>query len=68
MVRAAGLNMERTFALWKMFTVQGDRSKMKKARTKVAAANMCNALENKRKRHLRAGVRPLAKGVANTKT
>jgi hypothetical protein len=50
-----------------MRVVASDRIKIAKTRVKVAAINIFNALENKRRRHLRSGVRPLAKGVANTK-
>jgi hypothetical protein len=37
---------------------------MRLAKRNLAAQNIGNAIEKKRKSHLRAGIRPLAAGVA----
>jgi hypothetical protein len=67
MLRALGVNLERAFVLWRMFYLQADKAAAKAAKRNVSAANLGNVLDKKRRNHLRAGVRPLAKGVANTK-
>jgi len=37
MVRAAGVNFERAWALWKMYVLQADRSRMKLAKRNLGA-------------------------------
>ena len=68
MIRACGLNMDRAWLSWRMWHLSKDRDAAFRARKKVAATNLGNVLEKKRKTHLRSGVRPLARGVAHTKT
>ena len=68
MLRAAGLNMDRAWLSWRMRHLSKDRDAAMRARKKVAASNLANRLEKKRMSHLRSGVRPLARGVAHTKT
>ena len=67
MIRAAGLNCGNAFVLWRMWHLARDKNANLRARKKVAAANLGDRLDNKRKKHLRSGLKPLAKGVANTK-
>jgi hypothetical protein len=50
-----------------MYHLQVDRSRAKLARRNVAAANMGEILDKKRRKHLKAGLKPLADGVAHTK-
>jgi hypothetical protein len=64
MIRAAGANVGTAFLSWKMWVLQGDRAKMKLQKRNLAAKNIEAVLEKKRKRHMRAVVRPLAAGVA----
>ena len=68
MLRAVGLNMDRAWLSWRMRHLSKDRDAAMRARKKVAASNLANRLEKKRMSHLRSGVRPLARGVAHTKT
>jgi hypothetical protein len=51
-----------------MWHLSKDRDAAFRARKKVAAGNLGNILAKKRNNHLRSGVRPLARGVAHTKT
>jgi hypothetical protein len=67
MIRAAGMNVERAWLAWRMFHLGKDRDAANVARKKVAAANLGNCIDKKRKNHLRSGLKPLAKGVANTR-
>jgi len=67
MIRAAGVNFERAFLRWRMFTLEADRSAAKRAKKNNATLHMANVLDKKRKNHLRSGVKPLANGVAHTK-
>ena len=64
MLRAAGTNLERAWIRWRMQHLSGDRNRMAVAKRNLAAGNIGNCLEKKRRNHLRAGVRPLANGVA----
>ena len=64
MIRAAGANVGTAFLSWKMWILQGDRVKMKLQKRNLAAKNIEAVLEKKRKRHMRAVIRPLAAGVA----
>jgi hypothetical protein len=68
MIRAAGLNLERAWLAWKMQHICGDRNRLAMAKRNVAAANLVNAIDKKRKNLLRAGHRRLADGVALTNT
>jgi hypothetical protein len=67
MLRAAGVNVERAFLRWKMNHLSQDRDRIKQARRDIAAANLGNAIDKKRKNHLRSGLRPIAHDVAQTK-
>jgi hypothetical protein len=67
MIRAAGMNLDRAWIAWKMFHLSKDRNAAAKARKKVAAANLGNTIDKKRRKNLRSGLKPLAKGVANTR-
>jgi hypothetical protein len=67
MIRAAGLNLERAWLCWRMFHLSKDKKAAEKARKNVAAANLGNTIDKKRRKNLRAGLKPLAKGVANTR-
>jgi hypothetical protein len=67
MLRAAGVNLERAFLSWKMDTYQADRKKMALAKRNLAAGNIGNAIDVLWKRRLRAGLKVLAAGVAETK-
>jgi len=68
MLRAAGANLNTAWLSWKMATMMGNSAKMALAKRNLAAKNIADVLDKKRKRHLRSGVRPLADGVASTKT
>ena len=68
MIRACGLNLTSAWLSWRMWHLSKDRDAAMRARKKVASSNLGNILEKKRKSHLRSGVRPLARGVAHTKT
>jgi hypothetical protein len=67
MIRAAGANTGTAFLAWKMWVLSSDRVKMKQQKRNMAAKNIGDVLEKKRKRHLRSVIRPLASGVAQTK-
>ena len=67
MLRAAGINLERSWLTWKMNHLTEDRDRVKKSRRDIAAANLGNALDKKRKQQLRSGLKPIAKDVADTK-
>ncbi|MEE4248200.1 MAG: hypothetical protein V2I33_22655, partial [Kangiellaceae bacterium] len=67
MIRAAGLNLERAWLAWRMFHLGKDKKAADKARKNVAAANLANTIDKKRRKNLRSGLKPLAKGVANTR-
>jgi hypothetical protein len=67
MIRAAGMNLERAWLAWKMFHLSQDKNAANKARKQVAAANIGNVIDKKRRKNLRSGLKPLAKGVANTR-
>ena len=67
MIRASGINQGKAFILWRVWHLAKDKNAAIKARKKVAAANIEAVIDKKRRNHLRSGVRPLAKGVANTK-
>jgi hypothetical protein len=64
MLRAAGANIGTAFLAWKMWVLSGDRMKMKLQKRNLAAKNIGDVIEKKRKRHLRSVIRPLASGVA----
>jgi hypothetical protein len=64
MLRAAGVNVERAFLQWKMNHLSSDRNRIKQARRDIAAANLGNCLDKKRKNHLRSGLKPIAADVA----
>jgi hypothetical protein len=66
-LRAAGVNVDRAWIRWRMLHLQQDRAAAKLARRNVAAANMGEILDKKRRKHLKAGLKPLADGVAHTK-
>jgi hypothetical protein len=67
MIRAAGANINTAFLIWKMNVVAGDRKKMAQAKRNLATKNVVEVIDKKRRNHLRAGLRPLADGVAQTK-
>jgi len=67
MLRAAGANINTAWLAWRMATLTGNSAKMALAKRNLAAKNIGECLDKKRKRHLRSGVRPLAAGVAQTK-
>ena len=67
MLRAAGANLNTAWITWRMQHLQGDRKRMALAKRNLAAKNIGEAIDKKRKRHLRAGIKPLADGVAQTK-
>jgi hypothetical protein len=67
MIRAAGMNIERAWLAWRMFHLGQDKNAASKACKQVAAANLGNTVDKKRRKNLRAGLKPLAKGVANTR-
>jgi len=64
MLRAAGANVNTAWISWRMATLTGNSAKMALAKRNLAAKNIADCLDKKRKRHLRSGVRPLAEGVA----
>jgi hypothetical protein len=66
-LRAAGVNVDRAWIRWRMLHLEQDRAAAKLARRNVAAANMGEVLDKKRRKHLKAGLKPLADGVAHTK-
>jgi hypothetical protein len=68
MLRAGGQTLDKAWLAWRMFHLSKDRDAAFRARKKVAAGNLGNILVKKRNSHLRSGVRPLARGVAHTKT
>jgi hypothetical protein len=67
MIRAAGLNKNRAWVLWRLWFLARSKDAATKGRKKVAAGNLAERLDKKRRRHLYSGLRTLAKGVANTK-
>jgi hypothetical protein len=67
MLRAAGVNVERAWLRWKMNHLAEDRNRVSEARRNIAAANLGNCLDKKKKRHLRAGMKPIAADVAQNK-
>jgi len=67
MLRAAGANINTAWISWRMATLAGNSAKMALAKRNLAAKNIHDVLDKKRKKHLRSGVRPLADGVAATK-
>ncbi|MEE4247940.1 MAG: hypothetical protein V2I33_21315 [Kangiellaceae bacterium] len=67
MIRAAGMNIERAWLAWRMWHLGRDRDASAKACKQVAAANLANTLDKKRKKTLRSGLKPLAQGVADTR-
>ena len=67
MLRAAGINLERSWLRWKMNHLSEDRDRVKKSRRDIAAANLGNALDKKRKQQLKSGLKPIAADVADTK-
>jgi hypothetical protein len=67
MLRASGVNVERAFLQWKMNHLSTDRNRIKQARRDIAAANLGNCLDKKRKNHLRSALKPIAADVAQTK-
>jgi hypothetical protein len=67
MIRAAGANVGTAFLSWKMWVLQSDRAKMKLQKRNMAAKNIADVLDKKRRKHMRAVIRPLADGVAQTK-
>jgi len=68
MIRACGLNLEKAWLSWRMWHLANDRDAANRARKKVGGNSIGELLEKKRKNHLRSALRPLAKGVAHTKT
>jgi hypothetical protein len=66
-LRAAGVNVERAWIRWRMHHLSEDRNRAKVARRNVAAANLGEVLDKKRRKQLKAGVKPLADGIAQTK-
>jgi hypothetical protein len=64
MLRASGVNVERAFLQWKMNHLSRDRNRIKQARRDIAAANLGNCLDKKRKNHLRSALKPIAADVA----
>ena len=66
MIRAAGLNLERSWLAWKIHVFSKNADHAKNARREAASMNFSNLIHAKRKNHLRAGVRRLAAGVAMT--
>ncbi|MEE4248546.1 MAG: hypothetical protein V2I33_24465 [Kangiellaceae bacterium] len=66
-LRAAGVNVDRAWIRWRMLHLQQDRAAAKLARRNVAAANMGEILDKKRRKQLKSGLKPLADGVAHTK-
>jgi hypothetical protein len=67
MLRAAGINIERAWLRWKMNHLADDRNRVKESRRNIAATNLGNVLDKKRRNHLRAGLKPIAADVADTK-
>ena len=67
MLRAAGVNVGRAWIIWKMNHLAADRNRVATARRDIAATNLVNVIDKKRKNHLRAGMKPIAKDVANSK-
>ena len=66
MIRAAGLNLERSWLAWKIHVFSQNADKASQARREAASLHFSNLIDTKRKNHLRAGVRRLAAGVAMT--
>jgi len=66
MVRAAGINLERSWLSWKMFVQDRNHKSTKLAKRNVAASNMGKVLDKKKRNHTMAGVKRLANGVAKT--
>jgi len=64
MLRAAGANLGTAMITWRMNVIASDRQRMKLQKRNLAAGNIGNVIDKKRKNHLRAGIRPLAAGVA----
>jgi len=64
MIRAAGLNMERSWLAWKIHVFSKNADSMAKAKREAASMHFSQLIDSKRKNHLRAGVRKLAAGVA----
>ncbi len=67
MLRAAGVTVERAWIIWKMQHLANDRNRVATARRDIAATNLVNVLDKKRKHHLRSGMKPIAADVAQTK-
>jgi L-fucose isomerase-like protein len=66
MIRAAGLNMERSWLSWKMYVQSRNHGATKLAKRNISAANIGKVLDKKRKNQMMAGVKRLADGVAKT--
>lgn len=66
MIRAAGINEERAFLAWKMWFLARNRQFADNSRRNLTASNLGNLINKKRRQHLRSGIKPLAKGVADT--
>ena len=66
MVRAAGINLERSWLTWKMFVQDRNHSSTKLAKRNVAAANIVKVLDKTKSNHTMAGVKRLVNGVAKT--
>ena len=64
MLRAAGANLNTAMMTWKMQHLLGNSKRMALQKRNLAAKNIGECIDKKRKRHLRAGIRPLAAGVA----
>jgi len=64
MLRAAGANLGTAMITWRMNVIAGDRQRMKLQKRNLAAGNIGNVIDKKRKNHLRSGLKPLADGVA----
>jgi hypothetical protein len=60
MIRAAGLNLDRAFMAWRLWHLARDRNAANKARKNVAAKNIGDVIDKKRRNHLRSGLKPLA--------
>jgi len=64
MLRAAGANLGTAMMSWRMNVLSGNSKRMALQKRNLAAGNIGNVIDKKRKNHLRAGIRPLADGVA----
>jgi len=67
MLRAAGANLGTAMMSWRMNVLAGNSKRMALQKRNLAAKNIGDVIDKKRKRNLRSGIKPLADGVASTK-